>query len=194
MNVLDIIFGLVIAYLTIRGAMRGLIKEIASIGGIILGFYLANTYQADVAPHVAQYIDGADYAGIVAYVGIFLATLLVTWLVILLFASVLKVAMLTWANHLLGALAGFAKSIVLCAAGLAIIGAVYPDADFVRTAKSVPYIGRISVVLQEWMPPAVQRVLESGRSAIAQDADDMSFPIVPGPPEDQPELNDEASQ
>ena len=44
MNILDIIFSIILCFLGIRGIFRGLVKEAASVFGLVLGFFLANSY------------------------------------------------------------------------------------------------------------------------------------------------------
>jgi len=50
----------------------GLVKEIASILGLILGFVLANTYHAQLSPLLEDLLGGTGMANLVAYLGIFL--------------------------------------------------------------------------------------------------------------------------
>ena len=49
MNILDIIFSIILCFLGIRGIFRGLVKEAASVFGLVLGFFLANSYYGQLA-------------------------------------------------------------------------------------------------------------------------------------------------
>ncbi|MBW1983457.1 MAG: CvpA family protein, partial [Deltaproteobacteria bacterium] len=49
MNTFDIIIAAIFGYCLVRGLFRGLIKELASIIGVLSGFYAAYTYYQEAA-------------------------------------------------------------------------------------------------------------------------------------------------
>ena len=52
MNVLDIIIIATMIFFVVKGVLRGFIREVASLSGIILGIWLANEYH----PYMTTYL------------------------------------------------------------------------------------------------------------------------------------------
>jgi len=66
-NVLDIVFvGLVVSF-TLLSIMRGAVKELLSLLGLIAGFFLANWFYQDLAGQLAAVLPDPDLAEVLAY-------------------------------------------------------------------------------------------------------------------------------
>ena len=71
MNLFDVIILVIFGYCLIRGLFRGLIKELASIVGVLSGFYAAYTYYQEVARLMSEWISNEAYLNIVSFLIIF---------------------------------------------------------------------------------------------------------------------------
>ena len=74
MNLLDVIIAIIILFCLIRGIFRGLIKEIASIIGVFVGFYAAYTYYPLVTKYLKAWIHPSPYLNITAFLLLFAAS------------------------------------------------------------------------------------------------------------------------
>jgi len=74
----DIVFGLVILILTLRGLMRGFIEELFSLGALVLGVAAAVFFSASLAKPIEQTFGiPSGWGQVVAFLAIFLVVYLV---------------------------------------------------------------------------------------------------------------------
>jgi membrane protein required for colicin V production len=114
MNLLDFILLIPIIWLCIRGFQKGLIIELASLVGIILGIIAAYYFGGYVQDFIKEYLSLKEHTSrIIAYILIFLVVLLIVWLIGKMLEGVIDVVAMGWLNKLLGAIVGLAKGIVV---------------------------------------------------------------------------------
>jgi membrane protein required for colicin V production len=118
MNWLDIviIIGLIISL--IMGLRSGLIMMLFMLAGTIIGLILAGQYSDSLALKLT-FISDFNIAGIIAFLIIFLGTLLVAWLLALLVQRITKFALLDWLNRVGGAIFGLLLGAIFIGAILA---------------------------------------------------------------------------
>ena len=139
LNGLDILFLGLIAAFGVRGLLRGMIVEITGILGLVLGFVAANHWY----PQIAQYLDfveSGEWRVIGAYLGAFFVTLLGVSLVGRLLRKIVQFGMVSWLDHLAGAVIGMVTGLLMCALILAILQVALPNAGFLRDSTLAPYI------------------------------------------------------
>ncbi len=148
-NIIDIVFLVLLVAFGIRGAMRGLIAELAGIIGIVVGFLLARAFTPMfihyLTPHIAE-----NAAGVIVFTLIFVTGLLLVGLLARLLQAVLKVAFASWLDYTFGFCIGIAKAFLLCvllAYGLAML---IPHFDMVRDSVGVPIFLNALKTLIAW--------------------------------------------
>jgi membrane protein required for colicin V production len=186
MNLLDIFFLILIAAFCIRGLFQGILKGIASIAGVFLGFWCANIYHADVTPYVRPYMSNQQTAETAAYILTVLVVALVVWLIIRGFAKLLQVAMLSWADRLLGGVFGAVIGLLICSLILLALTTFAPKAKFVQESRTAPYIGQATVFASEFVQDDVQAMFKSSMDKLKS----LDFPDVPLPAINLPEPPD----
>lgn len=72
MNTFDIVFLAIIGLFALRGAWRGIVREVATIGGVIGGVILARLFYRALAPAFSGRVKSEFIAGAIAFVVIFL--------------------------------------------------------------------------------------------------------------------------
>jgi membrane protein required for colicin V production len=153
--------------------MRGLIREMASIIGVVLGFYAANTYYAALSSHLEKLVTTPGYAHALSYFLLFIGTMLVVSFVVWVVTAFLKLAMLTTANHALGGLFGLAKGVALCAIVLLALDMFLPKAEFLTGSQLAPHLRVASKFLARFLPNDMQdmkdKVMKKGAEAVLPD-------------------------
>ena len=90
-------------YLLVKGLLRGFIREISSLAGIILGIWLGNLYQPRVTDLLRSYLPFTENIPLISFALIFAAILilfnLLGWIIKLLFKKIF----LGWLDRTLGA-------------------------------------------------------------------------------------------
>lgn len=153
MNPLDIFFIAVLAFFFLRGIFRGLVQEISSIAGLILGFFLANAYYQSLVPPIAKLISNENYAAIASYLLIFFGTMFAILLLSVAIRSLLKLAMLGWLDRIGGGGLGFIKATLICSITLLLLTTFMPtDTAFIQDSKLAPYINQMNKNIVRMMP------------------------------------------
>lgn len=153
MNTLDIVFCVILAFLGLRGIFRGMVKEVASILGLLLGFVLANTYHAQLSPMLEDLLGGPGMANLVAYLGIFLGVVAAVFLLASLIRKILKMIMLGWVDSIGGGALGLFKGALLCSIIVLALTAFLPSKSALLTESSiVPYVNTFNTMLSNALP------------------------------------------
>lgn len=112
-STIDIIMLIVLGAALVYGLIRGLIKQIASLGGIILGIVACRLFADSVGPLVQRLLPGTfSSAGSAKIVGCILLFLLIYFTVGAIASLTRKLTsaiMLGWLDHLLGGIAAMFK-------------------------------------------------------------------------------------
>lgn len=114
MEVIDLILLIPIVYGMAMGAWRGVLKELASLLGVILGFYFARAYSAQFSDALVANLEWQpSTATILAYILIFAVVAVGLNLLAFLLTKTLKAISLNWSNRLLGILFGGFKWLLI---------------------------------------------------------------------------------
>jgi len=151
MNILDIIFSAIVALLFLRGIVRGLVVEAASILGAVAGFFLARSHHARVSPLLAPFVP-APWDTLAAYLGIFLATLIATSLLAAGIRKLLTITFAAWIDSFFGGVVGLAKGLVVCLIIFVALARFTPDAAFMASSLSAPYLKRAADLILHYAP------------------------------------------
>lgn len=191
LNIADLSLAIIWLFFSIRGYLRGLVKEVGSLAAIVTGFYCAGTYHKELAPHLTEYISG-NYAGTAAYLLIFTLALIVVWFLALAVSGMVKVTMTQWADRFFGGAFGLVKGVILTAVFLFLIHLASPNPDFLKGSLLVPVLEKVSARLVRYIPPDINEKLRKfGRKDPAETA---AKPAADKKPAEQPKAVPEKKQ
>ncbi len=148
MNFFDIAIIIIISFCLIRGVFRGILRELASIVGVIVGFYGAFNYYKEFSPLLEKWIISQALINIIVFFVLFSLIFLFIIVIALFLEKLLKVAFLGWIDKTFGAVFGALKGILVAAVLYIVLTNVVPRNNSIMT-KSIlaPYIARVSSVL-----------------------------------------------
>ena len=107
--VLDWIFALIIVVSTVFALTKGLMRELISLGALILGFVLAVLYYPVAGAPFRSLTRTDAIAWLIGFLVIFIGVLLLGAAVAFAVNKLVKAASLEWIDRLLGALFGFVR-------------------------------------------------------------------------------------
>lgn len=114
MNYIDIIVGIVLLFLGVRGFAKGLIIELASIAALILGVWAAVKFSFTVEGYLARSTEiDRDYLPALAFAVVFVAVVIGVHFLARILQRVLKLAALGFVNRIAGAVFGVLKGTVI---------------------------------------------------------------------------------
>ncbi len=119
MNWLNIVIIVVLAISTFLGLKTGIIKAVLSLAGLIVGVILAGQLYAPLAEQLS-FISQAGVAEVVAFALILIGVMVIAVVLARLLKWAASVVMLSWVNHLGGAIFGLVLGAIFCGALLAI--------------------------------------------------------------------------
>ena len=113
MNLLDIIILSTMGFLILKGLLRGFLREVASLAGVISGIFLANFFQPQMTKYLEPYLPSMDILPLVGFGGIFLLVVVISnilgWVLKFMFWKVLK----GWSDRIMGAGLAALKGLIL---------------------------------------------------------------------------------
>ena len=148
-QIFDIFVLILVGWLTLRGAMRGIVAQLMSIVSVVVCWIAAVKFSPVVAPMIS---DEPPWNRVIAMLVLFLAGFLAMWLIRGLINDIIKLIRLKSADRTLGAILGFTKGILLCLIITFFLIVFSPTSrDFVMESISGKYfargIERISILI-----------------------------------------------
>ncbi|HEV2576517.1 MAG TPA: CvpA family protein [Acidobacteriaceae bacterium] len=162
MNPLDWMLAVLLVYSTIRAAMRGLVREMFALGGLLVGFVLACWYYREVAQFLRGLVNSEPLADFCAFLLIVSLVMIASTLAGTLVRRAASVVGLSPLDRLGGAAFGAARGLVLAMALLLAVTAFLPTAPWVQGSKFSPYLLRASHAVSFVMPRQLKRQLVEG--------------------------------
>jgi len=137
---------------SIYGVYRGLIKEILSLTGLVLYFYLASNFDNSLA-NLFPIENKSDFLIISAFILIFVSTLILTSLLIKIISKVLKFAGLSILNRFFGFIFGMARGLVVILVIL-YLNQLIPFINLIDPTEStlIPFLDPIFSIVLEYLP------------------------------------------
>lgn len=137
---------------------RGVVREVLSLASWIIAFMVANSFAARFAPMLPSTIGGESLRILLAFVALFLATLVAMSLVTLLTSALFRTVGLGFADRFFGSLFGFIRGLVVVlvivlAAGLTAL----PQEPFWRKAALSKHLEAAAMVVLPWLPQDLSR-------------------------------------
>ena len=148
MNPFDILMLIILAYGLIRGIFRGLVRELASIVGVLGGFYAAYSYYPHVARLISAWITNPAYLNILSYLIIFSVVVVIVGILAVVIKYLLNIAYLGWVDRVSGALFGVLKSVLVISVVFIVLTAFLPKGSpLIKDAMLSPHVAKLSEVM-----------------------------------------------
>jgi membrane protein required for colicin V production len=180
MNWVDITILVILAVSTLMGMFWGLIRQVIAFAGLIGGIMIAGRFYEPVASVLngdngSGLIADANWARIIAFVGILILFSLALGAIGSILRVVAKLLFLGWLDHLLGALLGLLMAITLITP-VVVIATIFPVpglSDAVRTSQVAHWFTGYAPVVLSMLPPEFQQY---------QAIINLGIPALPGLP------------
>lgn len=187
----DIAMLAVLGLATLMGLWKGMAWQLASLGSLVLSYFLALKFSAQLAP---VFGSTAPLNRFVAMLVIYLVTSVVVWLGFRFVARFLDKIKLRDFDHQVGALFGFVKGVLLCLA-VTFFALGLSDAlrDHILATKSGHYMAVFIDKAEAIMPPEIHKVLDPYLNKLEQRLD-PSEPFQPNNLPSVDQLKNKATQ
>ena len=119
----DIVICLILGFFTFNGFRHGFIEEMARLISLIGGFILSSKFHNMLIPYL-QRIEAETIRVTVAYLGIFVISVIVITIIAKILQKFIELVLLGWLNRLLGLLLGLLKGFLIISLIIFIIQAL----------------------------------------------------------------------
>ncbi len=158
MNTLDILICVIGALCLIRGVFRGIIREITSIVGVIVGFYAAYTYYPVVGGWLSHLITNQSYLNIISFFIIFSILFVVIGFAGVVLKYLFKAVALGWADRILGGTFGVVKAVLIVSVLLVALTTFLPrEAPVIKDSLLAPSVSGISEKMVAVVPKEMKQ-------------------------------------
>jgi len=114
MNFVDFILILIILFFAIQGFRKGLIYELVSLAGLILGIYAAFQFSGQIENYLTEYLNVPEkYSTITAFILIFILVVIILHFIGKIIENIIDLIALGLLNKLAGSVFGIVKGIIL---------------------------------------------------------------------------------
>ena len=131
----DIVICFILLFFTFNGFRHGFIEEIARIISLVGGFILASKFHNLLIPYLQPYIEGETLRVAVAYLGVFVVSVIVITMIAKILQKFIELVLLGWLNRLLGLLLGLLKGFLIISLMIFIIQALPLKLDKDKTIR-----------------------------------------------------------
>lgn len=153
MNWLDYAVIGVLVISMVWSALRGVVREIVTLGGWIIAFLAANLFAGPLATHLPQAIPGDALRTLAAFLAIFIVVLICTALVGVLMSKLVNAIGLGALDKALGALFGIARGTILVLVAVLAAGLTSaPRQAWWKDSLSGEPLRQAALVLKPWLP------------------------------------------
>ena len=130
----DIVISLILVFFTFNGFRHGFIEEMGRLISLVGGFILASKFHNLLVP-LLPYIDGETLRVTVAYLGVFVVSVIVITMIAKILQKFIELVLLGWLNRLLGLLLGLLKGFLIISLLIFIIQALPIKLDQENTIR-----------------------------------------------------------
>jgi membrane protein required for colicin V production len=169
MNTLDIFIGVIVAFCLVRGIFRGIVKEVTSIVGVLVGFYAAYTYYPIVGNWFSSLITNKSYLNIASFFITFTMLFLAVGFVGVVLKHLLKSVALGWADRILGGIFGLVKAILIVSVLLVPLMTFLPQkSPVIKDSFLAPHVSTISEKMVVLVPKDMKQKFGDNINALKE--------------------------
>jgi membrane protein required for colicin V production len=169
MNALDIGICIIAGFCLVRGLFRGIIKEVTSIGGVLVGFYGAYTYYPLIGKWLSQLIVNKSYLNIISFFIVFTVIFFAIGFLGVVIKHIFRAASLGWADRILGGAFAMVKAILIVSVLLLALTAFLPqNAPVMRHSRIAPHVSTTSEKMVAAVPVEMREMFRDNIKALKE--------------------------
>jgi membrane protein required for colicin V production len=176
LNLFDWLLIAMLAYSTIVAFLRGIIRELFSLGGLIAGILLAAWNYHHAALLLSRLITTPATAQIVAFLFIVVGVMVLCTLVGKALNRTVHAIGLGFFDRLLGAAFGFLRGCLLGVAILVAVAAFLPQSQWIANSQLTPYFLAGAHAVSFVVPHELRQQILNGAEQLKHDAPDWIKP------------------
>jgi|SRR5450755_1715217 membrane protein required for colicin V production len=169
-NWFDFVLLIILLSSVFAGLRNGFARVVVGLAATVIGFLTAFWCYGIVAAQILPYIHNPGLANILGFLAILFGILLLGSIIAAIASRLLKDVGLSWLNHLMGAVAGVVRGVLVIAVLLDALVAFAPSPppDFLNNSKILPYASPISGALAIAAPRELKDAFDAQMHALRE--------------------------
>lgn len=169
MNALDIVICIIAGFCLVRGLFRGIIKEVTSILGVLVGFYGAYTYYPLIAKWLSQLIANRSYLYIISFFLAFTVIFLAIGFIGMVLKHVFKATALGWVDWVLGGAFALVKAMLIVSVLIIALTTFLPkNAPVMTNSRIAPHVSAASEKMVAVVPSEMKEKFHDNIEALKE--------------------------
>ena len=158
MTIFDYVVLGIVSISVLLSITRGVVREIVSLLGWVIAFFVASHYAANFEPLLPQTIKHDSVRMLIVFVMTFFAALVATMIISMVLSKLVRSVGLGLIDRILGAVFGFARGVlvvlfIVVAAGFTAL----PQQPFWQQALLSEPLELAAVQVIDWLPPDLKK-------------------------------------
>ncbi|MCW5599356.1 MAG: CvpA family protein [Nitrosomonas sp.] len=158
MTIFDYVVLGIVSVSVLLSITRGVVREIVSLLGWVIAFFVASHYAANFEPLLPQTIKDDSVRMLIVFVMTFFAALVATMIISMVLSKLVRSVGLGLIDRILGAVFGFARGVlvvlfIVVAAGFTAL----PQQPFWQQALLSEPLELAAVQVIDWLPPDLKK-------------------------------------
>jgi len=159
-NILDIAIVVVALIIIVRGYLRGMIREVASLGGLVLGLIIGARFYTQAGRLLEQAFGPSEYLPLAGFALLFLVTWLLASIIGAQVSRIVASGPASDLNKALGLILGAAKAVLVVVIGVVILSqALTPKSPLLAKSRLAPLAWRAADWGRGQLPESFQKSL-----------------------------------
>ncbi|MDR2945141.1 MAG: CvpA family protein [Candidatus Adiutrix sp.] len=165
---MDIALMVIMGYFFLRGIFRGVVKEVVTVLGLFVSFWVASVYYPLGAVHLASIFEMESHRNIASFFFVFMVVYFLLSVLSIFVDKIVKLTISPVISALLGSVVGILKGALFCAIVLVVAQFfVKPTDKFFTNSNLWPVIQPVANQAQAWMPEAIRIIKNTTRNIAA---------------------------
>lgn len=141
MNILDIFIVCTLVFLLVQGILRGFLREIASLAGVVLGILLGSHFQPQMTDGLKAHVPDSSFLPVVSFALIFALVLIICNVIGFALSFFFRKAFLGWVDRALGVWLALTKGVIVTYLIIVLLTFFLPaKAPLVAHSRLAPWI------------------------------------------------------
>ena len=141
MNILDIFIVCTLVFLLVQGILRGFLREVASLAGVVLGILLGSHFQPQMTAGLKAHVPDSSYLPVVSFALIFALVLIICNVFGFALSFFFRKAFLGWVDRALGVWLALTKGVIVTYLIIVLLTFFLPaKAPLVAQSRLAPWV------------------------------------------------------
>ena len=141
MNILDIFIVCTLVFLLVQGILRGFLREVASLAGVVLGILLGSHFQPQMTAGLKAHVPDSSYLPVVSFALIFALVLIICYVFVFALSFFFRKAFLGWVDRALGVWLALTKGVIVTYLIIVLLTFFLPaKAPLVAQSRLAPWV------------------------------------------------------